>query len=194
MSTPQQPSGYYPQQPYYAPGWQAPADQPPPPRDRRRLRIVLVTVGAVLAVALVVGLVLTLLWFRDTQVLGEIQAPRSATARQLDVGHCLAEHPADGTVGRVELVPCSEPHESEVVGVHTLRSDSWPGQDEVDAEVAAACEMDAAQREAGFTAVVWSPSATGWGQGDRRGLCLAWANGRTVTGSFTAGDDVVPAG
>lgn len=189
-SSPDRPSGYYPQRAYYAPGWPAPVEQPPPPPDRRRLRVVLAVVGAVVALVLAAGVVLGVLWFRDTRLLGEVDAARSATPRQLDVGHCVGELPGDGAVDRVRVVPCSEPHEAEVVAVHTLRGETWPGHEDVDAEVAAACEMDTAQRDAGFSPVVWAPSQTGWGQGDRRGLCLAWSGGDLVTGSFVAGDEV----
>lgn len=191
MPAPDQPSGYYPQRAYYAPGWQAPVETPPPPRRRRP---VLAVLAVVLAVALAAGVVVGVLWWRDSRPLGEVTDPRTATARQLDVGHCVADLTDDGTVARVRVVPCEQPHEAEVVGAHEIRADAWPGQGDVDAEATAACEMDTAQRDAGFAPVVWSPSSTGWGQGDRRALCLAWSGGDPVTGSFITGDEVSPAG
>jgi len=103
-------------------------------------------------------------------------------------GHCIADLPRDGEVARVELVPCSHPHEAEVVGLLTLPDESWPGQESVDNQVTRWCEMDSAQQEAGFQPVVWTPSRRGWGQGDHRGVCLAWLDGGGATGSFTDGD------
>ena len=183
---------YYPQQAHYAPGWQAPVPPPAPPGQRapRRTGTVLALVGGVLVIGLVAGLVTAARYFLDIRPLGDVDAPRSATTRQLAPGHCLDPLPVDGEVVRVTVVPCDEPHEAEVVGVLALRGDDWLGQDEVDDLVTAYCEMDTAQRKAGFQPVVWSPSEAGWGQGDRRGLCLAWLDGGAATGSFTSDDQV----
>lgn len=183
-------SGYYPQQPYYAPGWSAPVPSTPLVRNRHRTRIVLLGVGGVLAVALVVGLVLGGRFLLGTRTIGDVTSPRDATARQLTVGHCIEELPDDGEVGRVRAVPCADPHAAEVVGSLTLPAGPWPGQHDVDRQVGRWCEMDTAQRDAGFVAVAWAPSESGWRQGDRRGLCLAWFEGGGVTGSFTAGEKV----
>lgn len=181
--------GYYPQEPYYAPGWTGPAAPVPPRRRRTALVVVLVLVG-VLVLGLAAWGAVVLRQGMQTRLLGEVDRPTTAHSRQLDVGHCLATLPADGTVDRVDLVPCADPHVAEVVGVHPFRSDEWPGQDAVDDESAAACEMDAAQAAAGFRAVVWSPSQESWAQGDRRGLCLAWLPDGEARGSFAAGDEV----
>jgi hypothetical protein len=183
------PAGYYPQQPYYAPGWQAPVPTDPAARGRRRTRILL-GVGGVLTLALLVGLALGGRYLLATRPLGDVATARDATPRQLAVGHCIEELPDDGEVGRVRVVPCAEPHAAEVVGELALPAGPWPGQAEVDRRVIAWCEMDTAQRDAGFAPVVWAPGEAAWGQGDRRGLCLAWFDGGGVTGSFTAGDRV----
>ncbi|MCU1431609.1 MAG: hypothetical protein JWP95_714 [Actinotalea sp.] len=186
---PPPPGGYYPQEAYYAPGWQAPV-QPVPPRNRSRLPLVLGIVGGLLALLVGTGAVLGIRYVMDTRPLGAVEEPRSATPRQLATGHCVGELPADGDVSRVQVVPCSEPHEAEVVGVLTLPGAAWPGQNAVERDAVAACDMDTAQQEAGFRPVAWAPSQTGWGQGDRRALCLAWLDGGTATGSFIAGDEV----
>ncbi len=46
------------------------------------------------------------------------------------------------------------------------------------------------QQGLGLLPVVWEPTARGWAQGDRSGLCLAWSPTGTMTGSFVAGDTV----
>ena len=182
---------YYPQEAYYAPGWQ-PAPQRDPERARRRRRLVVAVAAAVVVLLVAAGAVVGVRAFLERRPLGEVTSARTATPRQLDVGHCLARLPADGEVTRVPVVPCDAPHAAEVVGTLTVRGEAWPGQEAVDEDVTAACEMDRAQLEAGFRAVAWSPSEAGWAQGDRRGLCLAWSGGGRVTGSFTEGDEVTP--
>lgn len=191
MSAPP-PSGYYPEQPYYAPGWQTPAGAPPPQR-RGPGRPLLLALVVVLAVAVLAAAVVGVLTVRDTRPLGEVDGPVSATSRQLDVGHCIAELPEDGPVGRLRVVPCGDPHEAEVVGAVEVRGSSWPGQAQVERDVTRACTLDDAWLAEGFRPVVWSPSQASWQQGDRLGLCLARAGGGTVTGSLTDGGDGSPA-
>jgi len=176
---------YYPQQAYYAPGWTAPAATSP----RRSRRGLWLAIGGGLVILLVVGgAAVGVTRWMQTRTLGDVSGPTTANARQVDTGHCIADLPRDGEVARVELVPCSQPHEAEVVGLLTLQDESWPGQESVDNQVTGWCEMDGAQQEAGFQPVVWTPSQRGWGQGDRRGVCLAWLDGGGATGSFMDGD------
>lgn len=174
-------SGYYPDQPYYAPGWQAPAG--PPPRRRGAGRIALVTALVALAALVLGAAVVGLLALRDTRPLGEVTEPVTASSRRLDVGHCLAELPGDGPVGRVRVVPCTDPHAAEVVDAVELRDGPWPGAQDVQDELTQRCTLSPAEVGAGFQPVVWAPSQAGWGQGDRRGLCLAWTGGSTVRGT-----------
>jgi hypothetical protein len=149
-------------------------------------------VGGVVALSLVVGGVVGVLFWMRTRPIGDVTGPVTATSRQVAAGHCVAELPEDGTLGTVPLVPCEDEHEAEVVGVLQLTDDSWPGERAVTDEVTAWCEMDAEQLAGGFRAVVWAPSKAAWGQGDRGGVCLAWYDGGGVTGSFATGDVETP--
>lgn len=163
------PSGGYPTEPYYAPGWTAP---PPPGRRRRRTSVVVGAVVGVVVLALVAGGALRLNLWAQTRELGPIDEPRTANARQLGVGHCIETLPDDGDVRSVRLVPCDAPHEAEVVGEIGLEA-AWPGQEPADRQVAAACRMSTAEQEQGLVPVTWSPTEQSWRQGDRTGLCLA---------------------
>ena len=193
-AAPAAPSGYYPQQAYYAPGWQAPVGQVPPPRPRRRgLRESLAVVASLVIIGIIVGITAAVRFAVDTRPLGAVEGPVTVAARRVDVGHCICELPADGDVGRVQVVPCGDPHVAEVVASLPLPAGAWPGQAAVDDAGVSYCEMDRSQVEAGFRAVVWGPSEGGWGQGDHRVVCLAWSGGPQVTGSFTTGDEVAPA-
>lgn len=189
------PPGYYPQEAYYAPGWTAPvpssASVTPPPRRRWPLVLGLLAVFVVV-LAIVVASLRT---WADQQPLGEVSGTVSAHPRQLTTGHCVESLPADGALGRVDVVPCAQPHEAEVIAVHVLDGAAeapWPGRSVLEREAARTCEMDTAQKEAGARAVVWTPSEAAWGDGERRALCLAWSPDGGVTGSWTDGDVVVP--
>ena len=188
--------GYYPQEAYYAPGWQAPHLPSPEEKEqrRRRTRRLLLAGAAVLGVIVLVAAVLGLRYALSVRPLGEVDSPTTAHARQLDRGHCLPTLPADGPVGEVDVVPCGDLHVAEVVGAHTLPEGPWPGTEEAARSTSATCEMETAQRELGFEPVVWAPSEQAWGQGYRTGLCLAALPDGEARGSWATGDVTVEAG
>ena len=126
-------------------------------------------------------------WWQ-TRDLGPVTSPTTVSARQAEPGHCIEELPGDGRVSRIRLVPCSTEHDAEVVGVLPLGPGDWPGRDVAVSRVSGWCEMDTAQRAAGFTAVIWVPSEAGWAQGDTSGVCVAWFPDGGVTGSWRDGD------
>lgn len=165
------PAGYYPQQPYYAPGWTQPATQPPP---RRRRNVALFSALTVVVLAVLGTITAAGLYWWGTRPIGDVTSPTGANARQVRPGHCIRDLPTDGSVGRVTLVPCSDAHEAEVVGSLRLDDGDWPGEAAVAEQASAWCEMDNAQIAAGYRAVVWTPSEQSWSQGDRAALCLAW--------------------
>ncbi len=179
----------YPQQAWYAPGWGAPVPPTPPGRRRGGRRLALAIAG-VLVLAVVAGGTVGVRTWLERRPLGEVVAAVSVNPGRLTTGHCVADLPDDGDVTRVTAVPCGTAHAVEVVATRVLPDEEWPGQASVDATLARWCEMDSAERAAGFHAVVWAPSERGWGQGDRTGLCLAALGAGTATGSFVAGDEV----
>jgi hypothetical protein len=109
----------------------------------------------------------------------DVSEPRSAHARQLVLGNCLAELPDDGAVSTVRVVPCADPHEAQVVARTDFSADAtWPGQDAADARVSRVCTPAVLSSDvdpAGIELVVWSPTAASWSEGDRTGLCVAGA-------------------
>ncbi|RXR25895.1 DUF4190 domain-containing protein [Oerskovia turbata] len=115
----------------------------------------------------------------------EVSEPRSAHARQLVLGACLADLPDDGEVSTVRVVPCTDPHEAEVVARTDFPADAaWPGQDAADARVSRVCTPAVLSADVPADDVelfVWSPSEASWAQGDRTGLCVA------STGALTEG-------
>lgn len=135
--------------------------------------------GALVLALVAVGALRLDLW-AQTRQLGPVDAPRTANARQVGVGHCIETLPDDGDVRSVRLVPCDTPHEAEVVGEIDL-GPTWPGQAEADRRVAAACRMSTAEQERGLVPVTWRPTEQSWRQGDRTGLCLA-VDGPAVDG------------
>ncbi|RYV51629.1 DUF4190 domain-containing protein [Pengzhenrongella frigida] len=116
----------------------------------------------------------------------DVTAARDAHARQLVTGNCLDPLPDDGEVNDVRVVPCTDPHAAQVISQYEFESDAiWPGQAAADRRVATACQVSAAETEAGLTPVTWAPTEQSWEDGDRTGLCLLHrADGTPLTGSL----------
>lgn len=143
--------------------------------------LVWTAVQAVVAVSLVQG------HLRSQPVPLTVDAPRAAWATQVRTGHCLAALPEDGPVGQVDVVPCGGRHAAQVISEYRFATDSlWPGDDAAAARVAGACQLTAAEAEAGVASVAWAPSEASWDDGDRTGLCVAHVDGG-FTGSLLDG-------
>ncbi|MCC2336337.1 hypothetical protein [Cellulomonas wangsupingiae] len=147
--------------------------------------VVLLAVGAVVGTQAVTDA-------RTRPLPPDVSVPTDAYAVQLVSGSCLAELPADGEVGRVRVVPCSEAHAAQVVTQYAFDpAGVWPGQDGAHARVARACVLSDEEVAAGVRLVTWAPTRSGWSDGDRTGLCVAVPTS-PVTGSFVDGT-VAPA-
>jgi hypothetical protein len=142
----------------------------------RGLAVAGMVLGAVVTVGWGLG---ALVWWQGEQartpLAGDVDAPRTASARQLVLGSCLAELPPDGEVSDVSVVPCADEHRAQVVARTDFGADDvWPGQQAADRRVARVCTPDVLGPDApdGVTLVVWSPTEASWLDGDRTGLCL----------------------
>jgi hypothetical protein len=147
--------------------------------------IVIGAVWTVVQVVVAVSLITASLATRPLPL--TVDAPQDAFATQLTTGHCVAELPDGGAVGRVPVVPCDQRHVAQVVSEFRFAPDAvWPGQDDADALVAAGCELSTSELEAGLDAVTWAPTEGTWADGDRTGLCVAHRDA-PFTGSLLDG-------
>jgi Domain of unknown function (DUF4328)/Septum formation len=125
---------------------------------------------------------------------------RSVMALDLALGDCFEDPPgwSDSTeevteVLAVNVVPCTESHDEEVVGQIRYPADAddpFPGEDEVIGHAEVEC-LDAFERWVGRPYLesslelgyLW-PQAEGWDLGDRTILCLAYRpGGRQLVGT-----------
>jgi hypothetical protein len=134
------------------------ADPPSPPKPRLSARTA-TRIG--LAVFLVVAVVVA------------VVSLRSDGSRQgAEVGTCV-----DLAAGGPAEVPCGEPHDAEVVGVHDLPDGGYPGDAAVRRAAEGPCATAIAERvdpdrRAGLEPVLLVPTAATWAGGDRTVTCL----------------------
>ncbi|MGY6497404.1 MAG: septum formation family protein [Microcella sp.] len=124
----------------------------------------------------------------DGQVVEQNDAADVFTIR---VGDCLNDASAGDEVTEVPLVPCSEPHDSEVFASIIMTGDAFPGNDAVIAEADDAC-FERFEEFVGIPYVdsiydfsYYFPTEGSWAGGDREILCVIYdPAGQKLTGSL----------
>jgi len=103
--------------------------------------------------------------------------PGETTVFEVAVGDCLNDAAQTGDVSAVPIVPCSEPHDSEIYAVIVMTDGEYPGDQPVvqqaddgcRAEFTAYIGVPAAQSRYMFNALY--PTEDSWTGGDREILC-----------------------
>jgi hypothetical protein len=124
----------------------------------------------------------------DSQVIEQNDA---ADVFSIRVGDCLNDSSVSDEVTEIPLVPCSEPHDSQVYASIILPGDAFPGVDVVIAEADDAC-LDEFERFVGIRYVdsiydfsYYFPTERSWAKGDREILCVIYdPAGEKLTGSL----------
>lgn len=96
-----------------------------------------------------------------------------------EVGLCFSTGGSRALDGGVDAVPCNEPHECEIVGVHEAVGGPYPGQDTLTREAHETC-VEQFEEYTGSTALesVYDlypmvPTEKAWEAGDTSVLCVA---------------------
>ena len=122
---------------------------------------------------------------------GDITEATDADAFAIRVGDCL-ESMDWGQEGfsTVPVIPCAEPHESEIYAAVDLEDGGYPGDDAVATQADEYCYGEFQ----GFVGIAWedsafdygylSPSQESWDQGDREVLCMIMDPEGLTTGSL----------
>lgn len=108
----------------------------------------------------------------------------------LQVGDCINDSELEDVVTTLPIVPCSEPHESEIYAEATLEGDTYPGDDAVAEQADGICFDEFA----GFVGLDYelsvlefypfTPLAEGWAQGDRLVSCVIYDPEALTTGTL----------
>ncbi|MEU3196584.1 MULTISPECIES: septum formation family protein [unclassified Streptomyces] len=133
---------------------------------------------------------------------GAKKVARQRSVYSLDVGDCYNPNgKAEGTAIAVEVVPCDEPHEGQVVGEFTLdEAKKYPGEDGVSAVADERCPVEA-QKYApdtwalpkGVSLFHYTPTAESWATGDRAVSCTYTAETGTLSASLGTAESLEPA-
>ncbi|MFD3623649.1 septum formation family protein [Streptomyces sp. NPDC058698] len=133
---------------------------------------------------------------------GAKKVARQRSVYSLDIGDCYNPNgKAEGTAYAVEVVPCGEAHEGQVVGEFALdEAKKYPGEDGVAAVADERCPVEA-QKYApdtwalpkGVALFYYTPTAESWATGDRAVSCTYTAETGTLSASLGAAKSLEPA-
>jgi hypothetical protein len=108
----------------------------------------------------------------------------------IKVGDCLNSAALSGEVSEVPVVPCDQPHDSEVYDSKTLDAASWPGDDAISTEADAFCTpsfeafVGMSFDESSLDLAPLTPTEESWKQGDHEILCVISDSAGGLTGSL----------
>ncbi|MFG3250318.1 septum formation family protein [Streptomyces sp. NPDC048187] len=132
---------------------------------------------------------------------GAKKVARQRSVFSLDTGDCYNPFgKAEGTAYTVEIVPCDEAHEGQVVGEFSIdEGKEYPGDDGVSAVADTRCPVEA-QKYApdtwalpkGAELFYYTPTAESWATGDRSVSCTYTAEKGALSGTLDTAKSLKP--
>lgn len=140
----------------------------------------------------VIPLVLAPLMLSGCQSIQGQSTDAELSLLRLEVGTCLndVEQPIGQDMTDVPLVPCDEPHESEVFAEILLDDDAFPGIDAITAEASTGCLEEFSRfvgvdyQDSTLSFHYYYPTETSWSVGDRSIFCVGFEPGALTTGTL----------
>lgn len=107
---------------------------------------------------------------------GQVQNAGTSDVFDLQQGDCLDNPASTGVITDVEVLPCTQSHTAQVVGVVTVQYGSEYDELEVQTVAQDTCKKAAATaittRDT-YDLLVYYPQESSWNTGDRTAICLA---------------------
>ncbi|HET9383410.1 MAG TPA: septum formation family protein [Streptomyces sp.] len=132
---------------------------------------------------------------------GAKKVARQRSVFSLDVGDCYNPNgKAEGTAYAVEIVPCGEAHEGQVVGEFAIdEGTAYPGDDEISAIADERCPAEAQEYAPdtwalpkGVALFYYTPTRESWVTGDRAVSCTYTVEKGTFSGPLDTAKSLEP--
>jgi Septum formation/Domain of unknown function (DUF4190) len=106
---------------------------------------------------------------------GRVREAGTESVFDLRVGDCVNDVEETTVEVAVEVVPCSQPHDAEVISGFELPGGDYPGEDSIFRAADRRCsrELDAVAGAPGGEPFYFYPTEQSWGNGDRQVNCVA---------------------
>ncbi len=175
------------------PPWGTPPDAAPGPRQRigiPRSWGARIWIAAAAAAIAAVSLSATGVLGNDGRTGDPATRSGSAQWSTLQVGNCFEDDDPAGTKEDVSLVPCSHPHNREVIALHDLGSGAWPGDSALDSRGQSLCDpsfqayVGVAAEASSLQESWYAPLADSWSTTDHVIVCVVAPATGQVAGSL----------
>ncbi|WP_030861255.1 septum formation family protein [Streptomyces sp. NRRL S-37] len=132
---------------------------------------------------------------------GAKKVARQRSVFSLDIGDCYNPNgKAEGEAYSVEIVPCDEAHEGQVVGEFTIdEGTEYPGDDKISTIADDRCPVEAQKYSPdtwalpkGAALFYYTPTMESWATGDRAVSCTYTAEGGKLNGSLETAKSLKP--
>lgn len=127
---------------------------------------------------------------------GKVTASSNASVFSVRVGDCLNAADLSGEVQKVPAVPCTEPHDAEIIAEQKLTGDARPTEDEITSQADTFCRSEfeswagVAFDDSDLDVTYMYPTKDSWAQGDRTLQCIVQSAEKvsgTMKGSGASG-------
>jgi len=114
----------------------------------------------------------------------------NADVFSIEVGDCLNDATATGTVTTAPIVPCSKPHDSEAYKSIKMADGAFPGEDAVKSQADQGCAdafpdfVGMSYNDSNLKISYYFPTSDSWANGDREILCTVYDDGVKTTGTL----------
>jgi hypothetical protein len=164
------------------------AFQPPKPR-RGAWGWFKLLLGLGIVLAFAGGVFYTHVIDPDRDDAGHVRGDRSIAVTDVRAGDCTSLNPFLSLVGDLDVTPCSNAHNAEVIGRHTMPKGNWPGADAVDQAAKTECSSrfqaytGTAAGTGDVDTVFATPTESTWSR-DRDIVCFAYKSGGGLTSTL----------
>ncbi|MFH8801320.1 septum formation family protein [Streptomyces sp. NPDC017936] len=137
----------------------------------------------------------------DSAKEGAKEVARQRPVSSLDIGDCYNPNgKAEGTAYAVEIVPCDEAHQGQVVGEFAIdEGEEYPGEDGISSIADTRCPVEAQKYTPdtwalpkGVALFYYTPTKESWATGDRAVSCTYTAEKGTFSGSLNTAKSLKP--
>ncbi|GAA0805845.1 septum formation family protein [Spirilliplanes yamanashiensis] len=143
--------------------------------QKRGLAIAAIAISCAWALLIGIGAAIAIAQSPDRDADGALTSGGTAAVTELRAGDCL-NGAREGMVTDVSVVPCAQPHDAEVVGVHTMTGAAFPGAAAVEQAATEECgrllDDYAGEKADAVDLLFLQPVAESWDR-DKTITCLA---------------------
>jgi hypothetical protein len=141
----------------------------------RGLAIAGLVLSGLWALVIAVGVIVAVATDAERDPAGRVSEGGTESVFDLRVGDCVNDVEETTMELSVEVVPCSQPHDAELISSFEFPAGDYPGEDRIFRLADRRCsrELDAVADGQGLEPFYYYPTERSWSSGDRQVNCIA---------------------